>query len=89
MFPLSFGGYIIDTPGIRGFGMVDMEKQEVGDYFPEIFALKDKCRFNNCLHTDEPGCAVVEAVESGEIAPSRYISYLGIIEGDEGPYRIG
>lgn len=87
MFPLSFGGYVVDTPGIRGFGMVDMDKHEVGDYFPEIFALKGHCRFNNCLHTDEPACAVREAVEDGRIAPSRYISYLDIIEGDEGPYR--
>lgn len=87
MFPLSFGGYVVDTPGIRGFGMVDMDPHEVGDYFPEIFALKGECRFNDCLHTDEPDCAVVRAVDEGRIAPSRYLSYLSIIEGDEGPYR--
>ena len=87
MFPLSFGGYVVDTPGIRGFGVVDMDPHEAGDYFPEIFALKGECRFNDCLHTDEPDCAVIQAVEEGRIAPSRYISYLSIIEGDEGPYR--
>ena len=84
---LSFGGAIIDTPGIRGFGLVDMEPKEVGDYFPEIFALKGDCKFNNCMHTDEPGCAVLSAVECGEVAQSRYISYLGILNGDDGPYR--
>ncbi len=87
MFPLSFGGFVVDTPGIRGFGMVDMDPHEVGDYFPEIFARKGECRFNDCLHTDEPDCAVVRAVDEGRIAPSRYLSYLSIIEGDEGPYR--
>lgn len=87
MFPLSFGGYVVDTPGIRGFGVVDMDPHEAGDYFPEIFALKGECRFNDCLHTDEPDCAVIQAVEDGRIAPSRYLSYLSIIEGDEGPYR--
>ena len=87
MFPLSFGGYVVDTPGIRGFGLVDMDPHEVGDYFPEIFALKGDCRFHDCLHTDEPDCAVVRAVEQGRIAPSRYMSYLGILSEDDGPYR--
>ncbi|MDD4820888.1 MAG: ribosome small subunit-dependent GTPase A [Flavobacteriales bacterium] len=87
MHMLSFGGGIIDTPGIRGFGLVDMKPQEIGDYFPEIFALKGDCKFNNCLHTDEPGCAILAALDNGEIAQSRYISYLGILQGDEGPYR--
>ena len=67
--------------------MVDISGAEVGDYFPEIFAIKDQCRFNNCTHTEEPGCAVLVAVEEGEIAVSRYESYLSILRGDEGPYR--
>ncbi len=88
MHPLSFGGYIIDTPGIKGFGVVDFEPEEVTDYFPEFFNLKSECKFNNCLHLNEPNCAVKEALESGEIAESRYISYLQIIEGDEETYRM-
>ncbi|MQP24630.1 ribosome small subunit-dependent GTPase A [Flavobacterium sp. LMO8] len=87
MFDLSFDAQIIDTPGIRGFGVVDMEKQEIGDYFPEFFALKDKCKFNNCLHKEEPKCAVKEALEKDEIAWSRYKSYTQILEGDEEQYR--
>lgn len=87
MFDLSFGAKIIDTPGIRGFGIVDMEKQEIGDYFPEFFALKDQCKFNNCLHKEEPNCAVKEALDNDEIAWSRYNSYLQILEGDEENYR--
>lgn len=87
MFDLSFGAQIIDTPGIRGFGIVDMEKQEIGDYFPEFFALKDQCKFNNCLHKDEPHCAVKDALEKDEIAWSRYKSYLQILEGDDEHYR--
>ncbi|ESU21589.1 ribosome-associated GTPase [Flavobacterium cauense R2A-7] len=87
MFDLSFGAQIIDTPGIRGFGIVDMEKQEIGDYFPEFFALKDQCKFNNCLHKDEPHCAVKEALEKDQIAWSRYKSYLQILEGDDEHYR--
>lgn len=88
MFDLSFGNAkIIDTPGIRGFGVVDMEKQEIGGYFPEFFALKDQCKFNNCLHKDEPKCAVKEALEQDDIAWSRYKSYLQILEGDEENYR--
>ena len=87
MFDLAFGARIIDTPGIRGFGIVDMEKDEVGDYFPEFFALKSECKFNNCLHIDEPKCAVKDALEEGEIAWSRYKSYLQILEGDEESYR--
>lgn len=89
MFPLSFGGFVIDTPGIRGFGLVDMDKAEIGDYFPEIFRLKSKCRFNNCLHINEPGCAVLEALENHEIAPTRYRSYINMINGteDDEPYR--
>jgi ribosome biogenesis GTPase len=87
MHPLSFGGFIIDTPGIKGFGVVDFTKEEVGDYFPEIFALKDKCKFNNCLHVNEPQCAVIEAVEREEITTSRYYNYLQLLEEDISPYR--
>ncbi|WP_026715066.1 ribosome small subunit-dependent GTPase A [Flavobacterium daejeonense] len=87
MFDLSFGAQIIDTPGIRGFGVVDMEKAEISDYFPEFFKLKDQCKFNNCLHKEEPKCAVKEALEKEEISWSRYNSYLKILEGDEENYR--
>jgi ribosome biogenesis GTPase len=87
MFDLSFDAQIIDTPGIRGFGVVDMEKQEIGDYFPEFFALKEQCKFNNCLHKEEPHCAVKEALDKDEIAWSRYKSYIQILEGDDEHYR--
>ena len=87
MFDLSIGAKIIDTPGIKGFGVVDMDKEEVGDYFPEFFALKEECKFNNCLHINEPKCAVKLALDNGEIAWSRYKSYLQILEGDEEHYR--
>lgn len=87
MFDLSFGARIIDTPGIRGFGIVDMEKQEIGDYFPEFFALKDQCKFNNCLHKEEPHCAVKDALDNDEIAWSRYKSYIQILEGEDENYR--
>ncbi|CAM4336352.1 ribosome small subunit-dependent GTPase A [Flavobacterium terrigena] len=87
MFDLSNDIRIIDTPGIRGFGMVDMEKQEVSDYFPEFFALKEDCKFNNCLHKEEPHCAVKKALDEDRIAWSRYQSYLKILEGDEEHYR--
>ncbi len=87
MFDLSFGGRIIDTPGIKGFGLVDMEPAEIGDYFPEIFALKSDCKFNNCLHIDEPSCAVKEAVEEGRIWKSRYRSYVQMVTGEEDTYR--
>ena len=87
MFDLSNNIRIIDTPGIRGFGMVDMEKQEVSDYFPEFFALKEDCKFNNCLHKEEPHCAIKKALDEDKIAWSRYQSYLKILEGDEEHYR--
>jgi ribosome biogenesis GTPase len=87
MFDLSFDAKIIDTPGIKGFGVVDMDKEEVGDYFPEFFALKQDCKFNNCLHVEEPKCAVKEALERDEIAASRYKSYLQILDGEEEHYR--
>ncbi|MBV7269482.1 ribosome small subunit-dependent GTPase A [Winogradskyella luteola] len=87
MFDLSFGAKIIDTPGIKGFGVVDMEREEVGDYFPEFFALKQDCKFNNCLHLKEPKCAVKEALEDDEVSYSRYRSYLQILEGEDEHYR--
>lgn len=87
MFDLSFDASIIDTPGIRGFGIIDMENEEIGDYFPEFFALKQSCKFNNCLHKDEPHCAVKKALENDEIAWSRYKSYLQILEGEGENYR--
>ncbi|MDD4107637.1 MAG: ribosome small subunit-dependent GTPase A [Prolixibacteraceae bacterium] len=83
MYELPFGGYIVDTPGIKGFGMLDMENWEISHYFPEIFNLSKKCKYNNCTHTHEPGCAVKPAVENGEIANSRYNSYLGMLEEDD------
>ena len=87
MFDLSFDAKIIDTPGIKGFGVVDMDKEEISDYFPEFFALKQDCKFNNCIHIEEPQCAVKEALEANEIAASRYRSYLQILEGDEDHFR--
>ncbi len=80
MFDLPGGGRIIDTPGVRGFGTVEFEREQVGHYFPEIFAESAKCRFGNCTHTHEPGCAVLEAVENSRIAQSRYTSYLSILD---------
>lgn len=88
MFFLPFGGRIIDTPGVRGFGTIDMSPEEVSHYFPDIFALAPHCRFSNCTHTHEPGCAVLQALEEQRIAPSRYASYLSILQdSDEGKYR--
>lgn len=81
MHPLSFGGNIIDTPGIRGFGLVDMEREEIGDYFPEIFELSKDCKFNNCLHLKEPGCAVKAALEENKIPITRYESYHDFVLG--------
>ncbi len=83
MHELQMGGFIIDTPGIKGFGLVDMEPEEIGDYFPEIFELKSECKFHNCMHVDEPQCAVKTAVEEGEIAWSRSESYMKFLEGDD------
>lgn len=89
MFDLNFGARIIDTPGIKGFGVVDIEKEELGDYFPEFFKRKQDCKFHNCLHLDEPKCAVKDALEEGEIPWSRYKSYLQILKGEEDQqYRI-
>ena len=88
MFDLSFDARIIDTPGIKGFGIVDMEKEEITDYFPEFFALKQDCKFNNCLHIEEPHCAVKAALEDDEVSFSRYKSYVQMIEGDDEHYRV-
>ena len=87
MFDLSFGAQIIDTPGIKGFGIVEVDKEELGGYFPEFFALKENCKFNNCLHLEEPHCAVKDALETEQVAWSRYRSYLQMIEGEEEHYR--
>lgn len=87
MYDLSFGAKIIDTPGIKGFGIVDMEKSEISGYFPEFFKLQDQCKFNNCLHKEEPKCAIKEALERDEISWTRYNSYLKILEGDDENYR--
>jgi len=87
MFDLSFDARIIDTPGIKGFGVVEMDNEELGDYFPEFFERKSQCKFNNCLHLEEPKCAIKEALETGQIAWSRYKSYLQIMEGEEAHYR--
>lgn len=87
MYDLSFNAKIIDTPGIKGFGIVDMEKEEISGYFPEFFKLKEQCKFNNCLHKEEAHCAVKKALEENKIAWSRYNSYLKILEGDDEHYR--
>jgi len=86
MYEFDFGGFIIDTPGIKGFGVLEMEKEEISHYFPEIFRLLDECQFYNCTHTHEPHCAVKKSVEEGKIALSRYNSYLGLLD-DEEKYR--
>ena len=83
LHPLSFGGFVIDSPGIKELGLVEMKKEEVGHYFPEIRAIMNNCKFNNCIHVNEPKCAVKEAVEKGEISEERYRSYLGILSGEE------
>lgn len=87
MHRLPFDTFVIDTPGIRGFGVVDMERNEIYHFFRDIFNVSKDCRFNNCLHLDEPGCAVRDAVENGDIAYPRYRSYLNIMYGDDGKYR--
>jgi len=87
MFDLQFDAKIIDTPGIKGFGIVDMEREEIGDYFPEFFALKNECKFNNCLHLQEPKCAVKDALDNDELHWSRYKSYQQMLEGEQEHYR--
>ena len=86
MYRLSGGGYIIDTPGIRGFGLVNLEKEEIYKYFPEMLRCSDNCRFVPCTHTHEPGCAVKQAVDEGLVSPERYNSYLGMLE-ENGKFR--
>ena len=86
MYSLATGGFIVDTPGLRGFGLVDLKKEEIALYFPEMLKASEDCRFAPCTHTHEPGCAVKEAVEAGEITYDRYSSYLGMLE-EEGKYR--
>ena len=90
MFPLPHGGYIIDTPGVKGFGTIDFAPEEVAHFFPEIFRFSHDCRFGNCTHRHEPGCAVLKALEEHRISESRYASYLSIIDDStEGKYRSG
>lgn len=86
MYSLSSGGFIVDTPGLRGFGLVDLKKEEIALYFPEMLRASEDCRFTPCTHTHEPGCAVKEAVENGGISYERYSSYLGMLD-EEGKYR--
>ena len=87
MHRMPFGGFVIDTPGIRGFGVVDMERNEIYHFFREIFRISKDCKFNNCLHLDEPECAVRSGVENGEIDYLRYRSYLNIMDGNDRKYR--
>ena len=82
MFPIA-GGFMMDTPGIKEFGLINYTKEEIRDYFPEIRKYNNHCRFDNCLHVHEPGCAVIQAVENGEIALSRYENYLSILLGED------
>ena len=88
MYDLDFGASIIDTPGVRGFGLSEIDKYELGDYFVEFLKLKSDCKFNNCLHVNEPKCAVKLSLEKGEIATSRYKNYLNMLEQDEESFRI-
>lgn len=86
MYPLSNGGFIVDTPGIRGFGLVEVDKEEIALYFPEMLRLSGECRFSPCTHTHEPGCAVKKGVEDGTVSYERYSSYLGMLD-EENKYR--
>jgi ribosome biogenesis GTPase len=83
MFPLEGGGWLIDTPGIKEFGLIDMKHDQLGHYFPEMFQVSKECRFGNCRHTNEPGCAVVDAVRHYRIPESRYNSYIGMLESQQ------
>ena len=83
LFPLSFGGNIIDSPGIKELGLVEMKKEEVAHYFPEMALKMNDCKFNTCIHVNEPGCAIIKGTEQGDISPERYQSYLGILNGEE------
>ena len=87
MYRLHGGGYIIDTPGIRGFGLIHIEKEELYHFFPEIFKLSADCAFHNCRHVNEPDCAVMKAVEAGKISESRYRSYISMMEDTQNKYR--
>lgn len=89
MYELDMGGYIVDSPGIKGFGTVNMKKEEIGDYFRDIFAFSASCKFNNCMHVDEPQCAVKKALEENQLSYTRYESYLSMIKEieEEGMYR--
>jgi ribosome biogenesis GTPase len=87
LYELDFGASIIDTPGIRGFGLVELEPSEIGNYFPEFFALKQKCKFHNCIHKNEPDCVVKSALENGEIAESRHKNYLNMLVEEEEHFR--
>ncbi len=86
MHPISSGGFVIDSPGIRGFGLVDFSKDELSNYFPEMLRVEDECKFIPCTHTHEPGCAVKKGVEEGTISPERYASYIAMLE-DDNKYR--
>ena len=88
MFDLSFGGRIIDTPGIKGVGVVDMEQDQIGDYFPEFFALKSQCKYHNCTHMEEPFCAVKTALDQDKLAWSRYKSYVQLMQREDEHYRV-
>ena len=88
LFDLDFGAKIIDTPGIRGFGIVDFNKSDIKNYFPEFYKLINQCKFNDCMHVNEPKCMVKQYVEDGKIAISRYENYLQILEDDKSSYRV-
>ena len=88
LYDLDFGAKIIDTPGIRGFGIVDFEKSDIKNYFPEFYKLINQCKFNDCMHVNEPKCIIKKFVEEGQIASSRYENYLQILEDDKSSYRI-
>lgn len=88
MYELTFGGYIIDTPGIRGFGLHDIKTEELFHYFPEIFSISKNCKYHNCTHVHEPGCAIKDAVEDGSVSLLRYENYLSILFNDESKHRL-
>ena len=88
MYDLDFGAKIIDSPGIKGFGLYNIEKEEVKMYFPEFLIFNENCKFNNCLHLNEPNCAIKDNVKSGKISSSRYESYLSIVKSTNNKYRI-
>ena len=87
LYELDFGASLIDTPGIRGFGLVEIKKNEIANYFPEFFNLKGNCKFNNCIHLNEPNCEIKRAVKDGQIAESRYLSYLSMLDEEEENFR--